>query len=163
MKTVEYQNIELIYRFFEEVWNQGCEKAIDEMYVPEGTAHGLGDQFKRGPQQFKLLHRLIFETCSDAHAEVEDVMAAGDRVCMRGVVTMRHKSTGKKLRLEGGCYSRIEEGKIVEAWNGWDFIGVLIELGVLSENCLGDALQKKHNQPNKSGGVFCQPQRCISI
>ncbi len=145
MKTPEYESIDLIYRFFEEVWNKGREEAIDEMYVPEGQAYGLGEQYRKGPEQFKLLHRLIQENCSDIHAVVEDVIAAGDRVSMRGVLTMVHKATGRQLRLEGGSYNRIKDGKIVEAWNGWDFMGILLSLGVVTENCLANALCGNQN------------------
>ena len=36
---------------------------------------------------------------------------------------------------------QIKEGKIVEAWNAWDFLGVVIEVGAFAEDGLVRALQ----------------------
>ena len=139
MTNSEQQNMDVMHRFFDEVWNKGREEAIDELYVPEGTAHGLGEKYKSGPEEFKLFHRLLCQTCSDIHAEMNDIMAAGDRVAIRGTITMKHNATGRDLRIEGGGFARINDGKIVEAWNGWDFVGVMVQLGALAEDSLDNA------------------------
>jgi hypothetical protein len=33
----------LIHRWFDEVWNRGREDTVDELFAPDGIAHGLGE------------------------------------------------------------------------------------------------------------------------
>jgi len=137
----EENNIKLMRRFFDEVWNQGREESIDELYADEGTAEGLGEEYKGGPEAFKQLHRLLHKTCSDIHIELDDLIAEGGRVALRGKATMTHKVTGKQLEFEGVGFVEIKDGKIVQAWNGWDFMSVIVQLGGMPENGLVQALE----------------------
>jgi len=45
----------LIHRWFEEVWNQGREETIDELFARDAIAFGLGEteQPVHGPSEFK--------------------------------------------------------------------------------------------------------------
>lgn len=36
-------NKALVRRWFEELWNKGRAEAIDQMFAPDGIAHGLSD------------------------------------------------------------------------------------------------------------------------
>jgi hypothetical protein len=53
------QNKALVKRWFEEVWNQGRESTIDELFHPEGKSHGFPepDSVLIGPPGFKAIHR----------------------------------------------------------------------------------------------------------
>ena len=42
------ENKALIRRWFEEVWNQGREEVIDELFAADGIAHGLADAEQAG-------------------------------------------------------------------------------------------------------------------
>lgn len=138
--TQEYDNIALMRRFFQEVWNEGKEETIDELYAVGGESHGIGDEYEKGPGAFKQLHRVMLQTC-DIHIQVDDIIAAGDRIAMRATIKMQHKATGKQLIVMGGGFARIQGGQIVEAWNGWDFLGALQQLGLLPQDALAQALQ----------------------
>lgn len=138
--TAEYDSIALVYRWFEEVWNQGREDVIDELYASDGKAWGVGDAFLEGPESFKQMHRLFHETLGDIQCVVDDVMAAGDRAAMRGHFTMTHKATGKTITLQGGCFIRVRNGQISEAWNTWDFLSLITQIGALEEDALVRAL-----------------------
>ncbi len=140
--TPEYNNIALLNRFFEEVWRQGKEETIDELYAVGGEAHGIGEQYKKGPEEFKLIHRLIWQTCTNIRIDVGDMFAAGDRVAIRATFTMTHKATGKELQFSGGGFARIQGGQIVEAWNGWDFLSILQTLGSVPEDILEKTLRE---------------------
>jgi predicted ester cyclase len=62
--------------------NQGREETIDELFSPNGVAHGLGDTEAdvRGPQQFKPFVRKLRSSLPDVHISVEDVIAENDLV-----------------------------------------------------------------------------------
>lgn len=139
--TTEYSTLALIYRWFDEVWDKGQEETIDELYAADGKAWGIGDTFLEGPDAFKGMHRLFHESLSDIQCNVEDVIAAGDRAAMRGTLTMTHRASGKTIILQGGCFIRVRDGQISEAWNTWDFLGVLTQLGVLEEDAFPKALR----------------------
>ena len=49
----------LLRRWFEQVWNQKSEAAIDEMFHPQGKSHGFpdADTVLVGPEPFKAVHR----------------------------------------------------------------------------------------------------------
>src|SRR5215204_4698314 len=83
------ENKALIRRWFEEVWNNGREDAIDEMFAAEGIAHGLveeGDKTMRGPAGFKPFFQKFRSAFPDIEVVVEDTIAEGDKVVARCVV-----------------------------------------------------------------------------
>ena len=56
------ENKALIQRWFEEVWNQGNSKTIDELLAEDGVIHGLVDasgQPVRGLEGFPRISRSI--------------------------------------------------------------------------------------------------------
>ena len=130
------QNIALVHRWFAEVWNKGNEEVIDELFAQDGLAHGLGPQPIRGPAEFKQMHRAFLASFSEIRAEVNDVIAVGDMVSLRATISMKHNTTGKTGNISGGGFMRIEEGKIAEAWNAWDFIGFFAQTGALPEDVM---------------------------
>jgi len=116
----------LLRRWFEQVWNQKSEAAIDEMFSPQGKSHGFpdADSVLVGPEAFKALHRTFCGAFPDLHIDVEDIVAEGDRVAVRWRVSMTHlgdhlgfPSTGKKGTVEGSSFLIVKDNIIVEGWN----------------------------------------------
>lgn len=127
-------NKQLARRWFEEVWNEKTEAAIDEMYHPEGRAYGLPDaqSVLVGPEEFKKFHRNQVGAFPDLHFELKDVIAEGDRVAIRWFATMTHlgdqlgfPASGKSATLEGSSFLGIRDGKIFEGWNQMEMQGLL--------------------------------------
>lgn len=133
-------NKKLIERWFEEVWNQGRESTIDELFSPTGLAHGLGDTEVdlQGPAQFKPFVHNIRGAIPDIRIRIEDMMAEGDKVTVRILVSGTHQGaglgvppTGRPIRVAGIILVRIANGQIVEGWNSWDQLGLLRQIGAL--------------------------------
>jgi hypothetical protein len=78
-------NKALVRRWFEEVWNQGREETIDELFAAEGVGYGLGDTdvTTRGPAEFKIFANNLRGALPDIHMTIEDIMAEGDKVTVR--------------------------------------------------------------------------------
>ena len=118
-------------RWFEEVWNQGRESAIDELSEPDVIAHGLtdpGGQEVVGRDAFKAMFRAFRGALSEMHVEVEELIMQGDISVARCVVTGRHtgdglgkEPKGRLLRFTGMSMVRERDGRIAEAWNNFDF------------------------------------------
>ena len=135
------QNAALIRRWFEEVWNKGREEVIDELFAAEGIAHGLADEAGndlRGPQDYKPFFRKFRSAFPEIEVVVEDTVSEGDKVAARCLVRGKHQSdslgfaaTGQSTEFTGITIVRIEKGKIVEAWNNFDFMTMYKQLGAL--------------------------------
>lgn len=135
------ENVALIRRWFEEVWNKGREEAIDEMFAADGIAHGLNDEvgrIMRGPVDYKPFFRTFRSAFPEIEVVVEDTVAEGDKVAARCLVRGKHQSdslgfaaTGQSAEFTGITIVRIEKGKIVEAWNNFDFMTMYKQLGAL--------------------------------
>jgi steroid delta-isomerase-like uncharacterized protein len=135
------QNKALIRRWFEEVWNQGRADAIPELFADEGVAHGLSDDAAnplRGPAGFLPFHTQFREAFPNIEVVVEDQIAEDDMVATR--CSVRGKHTGHSLgfaatqapvEFTGVTITRIKDGKIVEAWNNFDFMKMYRQLGAI--------------------------------
>jgi steroid delta-isomerase-like uncharacterized protein len=130
-------------RWFEEVWNKGREEAIDEMFAEDGIAHGLADETGaqlRGPNDFKPFFRNFRGAFPNIEVIVEDIIAEGDKVAARCRVravhagdTLGFAATQRPMEITGITFVRVREGKIVEAWNNFDFMGMFQQLGTLQK------------------------------
>jgi steroid delta-isomerase-like uncharacterized protein len=133
-------NKALINRWFEEVWNQGRESTIDELFAATGVVHGLGDTETdvAGPAQLKVFVHNFRGAIPDVHMTVEDAVAEGDKVSVRNRVEGTHKGaglgvapSGRRISIAGIIIARIRDGQIVEGWNSWDQLGFLRQIGAL--------------------------------
>jgi predicted ester cyclase len=135
------ENKQLLRRWFEEVWNNGRADAIDEMFDANGIAYGLSDDPSnpiKGPQNFRPFHTVFREAFPNMMIVVEDMIAEGDKVAARCSVRAKHEgdffgkaATQYPVDFTGIAIVRIENGKIVEAWNNFDFMSLHKQVGLL--------------------------------
>ena len=135
------KNKALLQRWFDEVWNEGREEAIGEMFAEDGVAHGLSEDVSHpitGPEQFIPFHHTFRGAFPDIKVEIADMIAEGDKVVAR--CTVRGKHAGDNLGIAasqspvdftGIAIVRIRDGKIVEAWNNFDFLRMNRQVGLL--------------------------------
>jgi steroid delta-isomerase-like uncharacterized protein len=126
------KNDTIAHRWFEEVWNKGREDAIDEMFAEDSIAHGLSDGTgtePRGPAGFKPFFQGFRSAFPDIQITVEDTVCEADKIVARCRVRATHTgdglgipATGKPVDFKGVAIIRVSDGKIVEAWNHFDFI-----------------------------------------
>lgn len=129
-----------LHRWFDEVWNQGRESTIDELFAPDAVAHGIvGTDGKEitGPAAFKPFFRQFRAAFPDIHIAVEDALVDGDKVCVRCSVSGTHAGhgvagapTNRTVGFTGTCIARIENGRIAEGWNHFDFLSMYQQPGM---------------------------------
>lgn len=123
----------VLYRWFQQVWNQDNEAAIDALMTDQAIAHGLmQDNLSKGPAGFKVFFHGFRQNFSDISINVEDVMSDGDRECARMTVQAKHIESGTSVSFSGMCWVVIENGKIAQAWNNYDFQEMNRQIGVMS-------------------------------
>ena len=130
----------ILHRWFEEVWTQRRESTIDELMADNYVSHGLPGPDGRevqGRDAFKPFFRHYCQAFPDLRIDVEDVLVDGDRVAVRCSVTGTHTGPGvaagptnKPATFTGMSIVRIENGKIAEAWNTFDFLSMYKQLGM---------------------------------
>jgi len=135
------ENKRLLYRWFEEVWNKGRADAIEEMFDDNGIAHGLSDDPAnpiKGPTEFRPFHTVFREAFPNMEIVVEDMVAEGDKVAARCSVRAKHEgeflgkaATQSPVEFTGIAIVRVANGKIVEAWNNFDFQTLHKQVGLL--------------------------------
>ena len=135
------ENKQLVRRWFEEVWNKGRADAIDEIFDENGIAHGLADdpsQPIKGPREFRPFHTLFRDAFPNMMIVVEDTIAEGDKVAARCSVRAKHEgefmgraASQSPVEFTGIAIVRIDNGKIVEAWNNFDFMRLHKQVGLI--------------------------------
>ncbi len=134
------QHKTIVRRWFEEVWNQGREATIDELFSANGVAHGLGESEAdvHGPREFKVLVANFRAAIPDVHIRVDDVFCDGDRAAIRITLEGTHTGhglgvppTGHKVSIQGIIIVRFVDGQLVEGWNSYDQLGLLRQIGAL--------------------------------
>ncbi len=130
----------LLQHWFEEVWNKGQAHAIDALMAPDAIAHGIYDANGaeiRGPTAFKGYFHQFRESFPDIQVTIHDTITDGDREVVRCTVNGTHQgaslgvaASGKRVTFTGICIIRHNDGKIVEAWNNFDFLGMYQQLGL---------------------------------
>jgi steroid delta-isomerase-like uncharacterized protein len=134
------ENKALVLRWFDQVWNEGRADAIEEMFAADGLAHGLSGDPEGpvvGPPAFREFHATFRGAFPDMIVVVEDMVAEGNKVAARCSVRGKHTgdhlgvaATDTDVDFTGITIVRIEGGKIVEAWNNFDFMRMNQQLGV---------------------------------
>lgn len=130
----------LISRVATEIWNQGKLSVIDEVmsadakywgpHMPEGQ--GNRDHWRAAIS----MYRRAFPDC---RVTFEELICSGDTVVGRWKASGTHSGnlpglepTGRKISVGGITIYRISDGKIVEAWEQLDLLGMWRQLGVVS-------------------------------
>lgn len=118
----------LTHRWMEQVWNNGHEPAIDEMLDDNAIVHGIEGINEKGPQGFKVFYRNFREQFPTIHVEVEHVITEDDYEVSRCTVDGVN-ANGQDVHFTGMTYVQIRDGKIIEAWNSFDFLAMYQQLG----------------------------------
>ena len=121
----------ILNRWFEEVWNQGNEAAIDELSHFDARAYGIGPNVDgiSNLHEFRAFYHQFRAAFSDIHVAVEATITEGDLTVARCVVTARHTGEGlgkppkgNPVKFTGMTMARLKDGKVAEAWNNYDFM-----------------------------------------
>jgi predicted ester cyclase len=134
----------LLHRWFEEVWNKGREEAIDEMFAEDGIAHGLNDSEGnpiRGCEGFKAFQRNFRKAFPNLKITIEETVSEGDKIAAVCKVTAIHEGEGigvaptnQPIDFTDLTIVKIKDGKIIEAWNEFDFMKMYSQVGALTLN-----------------------------
>lgn len=130
------QNVALVERFFEEVWNKGNLSLVEELLSPNYEDHGLPPGAPHGLNGYKASVNMFRAGFPDIHFTLDQVLSEGDRVALRLTGRGTHNGnfmgiapTGKQVSFGGMTFLRMEAGKVAERWGISDMPGLMGQLG----------------------------------
>lgn len=131
------ENLALVRRWFEEVWNQKRSETIRELLSADCVAHGTSETGGdlHGVEGFLEFQARQVSAFPDMHIVVEDCFGMGDKVVVRWSATMHHRGnglgiepTGAEVKITGMGIARIENGKVKETWDNWDKLAMFQQI-----------------------------------
>ena len=124
--------ISLAHRWFKEVWNDGREATIFEIFAEGGIAYGLIAEPVIGPEGFLEFYHGILACFADMRLIVDDAIERGDMVVVRWSASMTHiapyggvPATSVRVAFTGMTFARLVDGQMIESWNNWDQFTVM--------------------------------------
>jgi steroid delta-isomerase-like uncharacterized protein len=133
------ENKTVIRRLVEEVYNDNNLDVLYELVAQDMANHSAVPEHQHGIEGFKHVNRWVRAGFSDAHYEIEDMIAEGDMVACRITVSGTHDGdfqgtppTGKRFSVDHVHWHRLADGKLVERWAVRDDLGAAQQLSMLS-------------------------------
>ncbi len=139
-------NIGIVEEWCARVWGRQEAAAIDELFVPKGTASGIGKAALIGPPEYRAFHAAMCALVADPKLAVRDHIEAGDRLAAVATFSGTCRRTGKRVEAEGSMYFTFADGKIAACENHFEFMELFEQLGLLPEDSFVTAM---------GGGVIC--------
>lgn len=136
-------NLEQLKTWFDRVWHQGDASAIDEMFAESGEARGLGDHPRIGPKDFREFHTSICALMEKIKIDVDHSMEEGNTIYALCSFRALKKSDQSPVTMGGIVLVTYQDGKIADAYNHWDFIGLFQQLGSMPPQSLSRCLSGK--------------------
>ncbi len=129
------ENIALVRRWFDDVWNHRREQTIAELMTAESICHA-DDGPIRGPDEFRDRQYAPFTAAfPDLRVSVEAIIADGDDVVVRWNATGLHSGDGlgfaathRNVSFRGLTWIRARDGKLVEGWQSSNIPEILRDL-----------------------------------
>ena len=133
------ENKAIVRRLFDEVWNTGKLDKIEELYSPDFVAdYRPYSPLRTGLEGIKDMVRRAWTTFPDYHEELEELVAEGDTVVARFLITGTQQGywgtippTGKHVQFEEIVILHLVNGKVVGQRGIVDSLNALRQLGVV--------------------------------
>jgi steroid delta-isomerase-like uncharacterized protein len=135
--SMSAENEALARRFFEEFCNGRNGAVADELVSTDYVSHGPQAPPAEGPDGVRA-RVAVYQDSLDGFWDVQEVIAAGDRVTVRWIGRGTHNAelmgvpaTGATIAVDAITVFRFAEGKIAEEWTVWDALGLLQQVGAV--------------------------------
>lgn len=133
------ENKAIIHRLVEEVYNGDDLDVADELVAHDVYNHPAVPEHQHGVESFKHVIEWVRAIGPDAHYEIDDIIAEGDRVAVRMTVSGTHTGelrgippTGKRFSVDYVHWFRLADERVAELWAVRDDLTRLQQLGLVS-------------------------------
>ena len=134
-------NKALTRRFVDEAYNQARPEVIDALFADDYVDHTASAEQAPGPSGARQIYDVFRTALPDLRVEIHDLVADGDLVSFRSTMSgtsqgplMGAAPTGKPVEIATMVFLRIRDGRFVERWEQMDLLGLMLQLGIVSES-----------------------------
>ncbi|QBD75365.1 ester cyclase [Ktedonosporobacter rubrisoli] len=131
---------QLIYRYFEEMWNAWNFQIADEIIAEKIVFQGSLGVTTSGREGLKQYMRTVQTAFPDWYNKIEELIMEDDKLCALMTYTGTHKGplfglepTGKQIKYAGTAFFRIEKQQIVYGWVLGDRLNLWQQLGAIPQ------------------------------
>ena len=136
-EKLEHRNKAVVARAIHEIVNGGRFELVDELFADDLVEHDAHQAKGASPKQAFIDAVKGFDRAfPDGVMVIDAQIAEGDVVSTRWHMTGTHRgdfrgiaATGRKVRITGIFYDRVNNGKLVETWANYDLHGLLEQIG----------------------------------
>jgi hypothetical protein len=108
----------VINRWFNDVWNNSNDEAIEKLMHKNAISHGLeAHGHLGGPERFRAFRHHFINSFTNVKVDIEETVVQNDLEVARCKVRAIKTSNNEPVNFDGMCMARIKDGQIVEAWN----------------------------------------------
>ena len=118
----------------------GDLQAFDEILDPDVVVHAPLGLSTRGVEAEKAVWRDALEAMPNIRHDLQDVLVSESIEAARAVVTGTLEkdfggitATGQSFGVDQGLFARVQDGRIIEAWEIVDTVSLLRQLGALPD------------------------------
>ncbi len=138
--TTQDENKEIV-RKVEEAWDAGNTDALDDLFAADfDNSQNAAPGLPPGLAGAKMAHGAAMQSFPDRKAVIEDMIADGDKVVVRGRITGTNKggvqflgdpANDKPIDFEYIVVYRLKDRKIVQSWALNDVPTLMMQLGAM--------------------------------
>lgn len=133
------ENKDKVRRYLEGAWNEGNVEMADALFAPNIRSHSPYAEFTSLDQEKEYVSG-VREVLPDFHTTIDDMIAEGDKVVVRGHDNFTHNArflgnqpTGNRVEISWITIYRFQNGKVVEKWIEQDMMRLMQQLGAKFE------------------------------
>ncbi len=124
-------NIERLRAWYTEVWENGNLGSIGDFFADDTIASGIVPEIQVGTDELRELVMAFQAHVGKFHIDLPKVIEQGDWVAALVIVRTTRGDTGAPLEVTGQIMTRFQDGKIVEAYNHFDYVSLLEQMELL--------------------------------
>lgn len=125
--------------WYERVWKNADESAIEDLLHPDCIIHGIGVPIK-GPEEFLAFHRTFLTNYRNPSVEVFEMVESEDTSLGHATFLATHAPSGEPISFVFSFSVKWRHGQAIEGRNVVDFTGLLAQLGALDPAILAETL-----------------------
>ncbi len=129
-------NRDVIEEWFHKVWTEEDAGTIDRLLVSDSNVRGLGERTRIGPEEFKVFHAGLLAMVGDARVDIEKFMEDGEWASALCTFRAKRRDNGGDVSISGQVMLQVRDGKIVDAYNHFDFIDLFDQIGLLPDRLM---------------------------
>lgn len=134
-------NEEIAERVFSDLLDGHDLDLLSELYTEDCALYGMSGPEAIDRDEYGAFLEMYFEAFPDLSFEIEEMISDDDRVSVRWTSHGTHEgdlmdipATGTAVTVTGISFIHIEDGKITEAYNNHDRLGLLEQLEAIPDS-----------------------------